>query len=278
MGTRLAELGIPPGPPERLVLDPDGQTTLRAVHRGYVEAGAELILTDTFGGNPIRLEAHGLAERADEINRRAAEIAREAAGPEVLVAGSMGPTGALMEPLGSLTPVTAAAAFERQAAALAAGGVDVLWIETMSDLEEVRAAVEGARRGAPGLPVVATLSFGARVATVMGVRPEQAARVLLELGVAAAGANCGTGTPEAEAAIEAMHRVAPDLPLIGKPNAGVPRLEGGTTVYPETPEDLGHAAGRMLDAGARIVGVCCGGSPAQVRAIADALAARAGEG
>jgi methionine synthase I (cobalamin-dependent) len=273
MGTRLAELGLPAGDaPERWVLEPAGQTAVRAVHRAYREAGAQILLTNTFGANPTRLALHGLAGHLDEINRTGAQLARREGGSEMVVAGSMGPTGEFLAPLGTLQFGHAAEGFARQAAALAAGGVDVLWVETMADLEEARAAIEGARQGAPGLPVVVTLTFGAGGATMMGVRPAEAIAVLADLGVSAAGVNCGTGSAEAEHALARMHAVPSAPPLIGKPNAGVPRLEHGVTVYPETPADLAAAAGRMWAAGAAVVGVCCGGSPEHVRAIADGAA------
>jgi 5-methyltetrahydrofolate--homocysteine methyltransferase len=276
MGTRLAELGLPAGDaPERWVLEPAGQAAVRAVHRAYRDAGAQILLTNTFGANPTRLALHGLAGRLDEINRTGAQLARRESGGEVVVAGSMGPTGEFLAPLGTLPFANAAEGFGRQAAALAAGGVDVLWVETMADLEEARAAIEGARQGAPGLPVVVTLAFGPGGATLMGVRPAEAIAVLADLEVSAAGANCGTGSAEAERALARMHAAVSELPLIGKPNAGVPHLEHGVAVYPETPADLAAAAGRMSAAGAVVVGVCCGGSPEYVRAIAAALAEQA---
>lgn len=276
MGTRLAELGLPAGDaPERWVLEPAGQAAVGRVHRAYRDAGAQILLTNTFGANPTRLALHGLADHLDEINRTGAELARREAGIEAVVAGSIGPTGEFLAPLGTLPFANAVDGFARQAAALAAGGVDVLWVETMADLEEARAAIEGARQAAPGLPVVVTLAFGAGGATMMGVRPAESIALLADLGVSAAGANCGTGSAEAEHALALMHAVVPALPLIGKPNAGVPRLERGIAVYPETPADLAAAAGRMSAAGAAVVGVCCGGSPEHVRAIAAALTGQA---
>jgi len=272
MGTRLAELGLPAGDaPERWVLEPAGAAAVRAVHSAYREAGAQILLTNTFGANPTRLALHGLAGHLDEINRTGAQLARLEAGSEAIVAGSMGPTGEFLAPLGTLLFAEAAEGFARQAAALAAAGVDVLWVETMADLEEARAAIEGARQGAPGLPVVVTLAFGTSGATLMGVRPPEAIAMLADLGVSAVGANCGTGTAEAEQALALMHAVVPALPLVGKPNAGVPHLEHGVTVYPETPANLAGAAGRMWAAGAAVVGVCCGGSSEHVRAIAATL-------
>jgi len=279
MGTRLAELGLPAGDaPERWVLEPAGEAAVRAVHRAYREAGAQILLTNTFGANPTQLALHGLAGRLDEINRTGAQVARREAGGEVVVAGSMGPTGEFLAPLGTLSFADAVEGFARQASALAAGGVDVLWVETMADLEEARAAIEGARQGAPGLPVVVTLAFGAGGATLMGVRPAEAIAVLGDLGVSAVGANCGKGSAEAERALARMHATFPALPLVGKPNAGVPHMDHDVAVYPETPADLAAAAGRMWAAGAAVVGVCCGGSPEHVRAIAAAQAGRADHG
>ncbi len=277
MGTRLAEAGLSPGQaPEAWLLEPRGREAVRGVHRAYREAGARILLTDSFGGSPARLVAHGLGGRVAELNRVAAEVARaEAAeaGAErpVVVAGSIGPTGELLAPLGSLSEDEAADGFAEQAAALAAGGADVLWIETMSDLAEVEAAVTGCRRGAPELPVVATLTFGSRGATVMGVRPAAAAAALVRLGVAAGGVNCGSGSADVEPVVAAMHAAAPALVLVAKPNAGLPRVEAGQTVYPETPAEMAIGIARLRDAGAAILGSCCGGSPDHLRAIAAML-------
>ncbi len=273
MGTMLIARGLQRGTAPELwnVERPDD---VRAIHRAYIEAGAQIILTNSFGGNRLRLELHGVSGRVGELNRAAARLARAeadaAAGP-VLVAGSMGPTGQMLAPMGTLSYDEAVAAFAEQAEALVEGGVDVLWVETMSDLEEVRAAVEGCRRAAPTVPVVSTMTFDTRGRTMMGVTPERAADEIGALGVVALGANCGKGPDELEAAIARMSNAAPIVPLIAKANAGAPRLEGDRAVYDATPEDMARYAQRVHDLGARIIGACCGSTPEHIRAIAQAL-------
>ena len=274
MGTLLMGAGLEPGEaPETWNLRPDRRERVKAVHVGYLDAGAAIVLTNTFGASPIRLEVHGLADRAADMNRAAAELAREVAGPDAVVAGSMGPVGAFLEPLGPLTPEEARAAFAVQASALAAGGVDVLWIETMADLGELTAAVEGARRAAPHLPIVTTMTFDSHGRTMMGTWPADAARALRALGVVALGANCGTGPAEIEGAIVAMHEVAADATLVAKGNAGVPRFVGAGPVYDTTPEMSAEHARRVRDLGATIIGGCCGTTPAHIQAMAEALRA-----
>jgi 5-methyltetrahydrofolate--homocysteine methyltransferase len=270
MGTMLQAAGLPPGAsPEGWLLD--NADAVCDVHRAYVEAGANLVLTCTFGGTRARLERSGLAERLTEINRRAVEIAREAAGDAAYVAGDIGPLGEFRAPLGKMTYEQAVAIFAEQSAALAEVGVDVLYIETMSDLNEVRAAVEGAQQVGAGVPVFATLSFDSHGRTNMGVRPEQAAETLVGLGVAAFGANCGATLEMTEGAVAKMHAIAPQASLIVKPNAGKPHMVGREVVYDATPEDMAEYARRFVALGARVVGGCCGSTPAHIAAIAAAV-------
>jgi 5-methyltetrahydrofolate--homocysteine methyltransferase len=241
------------------------------VHRAYIEAGSDLVLTCTFGATRPRLQRSGLGHRLSEINRRAVEVAREAAGQGVFVAGDIGPLGEFLAPLGTLTYEQAVDIFAEQAAALAEAGVDVLYIETMSALEEARAAVEGALKVGDGVPVTVTLSFDSHGRTNMGVRPEEAAEALLALGVDAIGANCGATLDMTLGAAETMRAVSTDTPLIVKPNAGKPRLVGDDVVYDATPEDMARYARRFVDLGARIVGGCCGSTPEHIAAIARAV-------
>ncbi len=274
MGTTLMASGLEPGEvPETWNLRPDRRERVKAVHAAYVDAGAAIVLTNTFGASPIRLRVHSLAEAAYDLNRAAAELAREAVGDDAVVAGSMGPVGEFIAPLGLLTPDEAREAFALQASALADGGVDVLWIETMADLAEATAAVEGARQAAPGLPIVTTMTFDSHGRTMMGTWPRDALPVLAGLGAVAVGANCGTGPAEIENAVDAMHAVAPDAILVAKGNAGVPRFVGTSTVYDMTPELAGEHAVRVRSLGARIIGGCCGTTPAHIRAMRAALAA-----
>jgi len=270
MGTMLQRAGLPAGtPPEAWLLENPGPVC--DVHRAYLDAGAHLILTCTFGATRPRLERKGYAERVAEINRRAVEIARQAANGRAYVAGDIGPLGLFLAPLGPLSHEQAVGLFAEQAEALVAAGVDVLVIETMSALEEMRAAIEAAQQAARGLPVFATFSFDHHGRTNMGVRPEQAAQELTALGVQAFGANCGATLDMTLGALEAMHATAPDAWLIAKPNAGLPRAQGREVVYDASPADMAAYARRFAAAGARVIGGCCGSTPAHIAAIAAAL-------
>jgi len=269
-GTMLQRAGLPIGtPPERWVWERPEEIT--KLHRAYVEAGAEIILTCTFGGTLPRLARDGLDAHADEINRRAARLARQVAGDRAFVAGDIGPTGHLMAPLGTLSFEEAVGIFQQQAAALAEAGVDLFQIETMSDLGELRAAVEGAHRAAPDLPIFATMSFDSGGRTMMGVRPEDAAGLLKSLEVTAMGANCGREAEETAAAVHTMHTVAPAVPVIIKPNAGLPRMENGRPVYDMAPETLAAFARQWAAEGFKVIGGCCGTTPGHIRAIARVL-------
>jgi 5-methyltetrahydrofolate--homocysteine methyltransferase len=275
MGTTLFALGLQKGSAPELwnVERPDA---VRSVHAGYIAAGAQIILTNTFGGSHPRLENHGLAARVGELNRAGARLAyaeAEHAQQPVVVAGSIGPTGQMLAPLGDLEFEDAVTLFTEQAAGLSEGGVDVLWIETMSDLEEVRAAVEGCRRAAPHIPRVTTMTFDTHGRTMMGVKPEQAVKTMREYGVLALGANCGRGPEELEAVIEQMHEAAPDVILVAKANAGLPHMVGDTAVYDATPALMADYARRVRESGARIIGACCGSTPDHIAAIASALKA-----
>jgi len=270
MGTMLQAAGLPTGmsPESWLLENPD---PVRDVHRAYVEAGADMILTCTFGGTRMRLKRAGLSERVAEVNRRAVEIAREAAGEESYVAGDIGPLGELLAPMGKTTYEQAVEIFAEQAVALAEAGVDVLYIETMSDLNEVRAAVEGTQQTKAGIPIFATLSFDRHGRTNMGVNPEQAAEALLALRWDAFGANCGATLDMTEGAVAKMHQAAPQGPLVVKPNAGKPYTVGRQVMYDATPQDMADYARRFVALGARVVGACCGSAPVHIQAIAQAV-------
>jgi 5-methyltetrahydrofolate--homocysteine methyltransferase len=272
MGTMLQAAGLEKGhAPEELNLT-DADKVL-AVHRGYVEAGSEIILTNSFGGNKYRLGKYGLEAQVYDLNRTAAQIAKQAGA--LFVAGSIGPTGELFAPLGTLTPEGAREAFAEQARGLADGGVDLLVIETMSDLEEVEAAIQGARQSTD-LPLVCTMTFQQKLHTVMGVNAAQAAEALSGWDTVAIGANCGTGPEEVEKVLKRMKEVVADTPLVAKANAGVPRLVKGQTEYDATPEVMAEYAGRCAQMGVTIIGACCGSTPEHVAAMADALGKRRG--
>jgi len=273
MGTMLFALGLANGESPEL-WNVEQAEKVRSVHRAYIEAGAQIVLTNTFGCNRVRLGMHGLEERAAEFNVAGARNARaeaDAAAAPVVVGGSMGPTGSMLMPYGTLEFDEAVDAFAEQAQALIEGGVDVLWIETMSDLEEVRAAVEGCRRADPAFPLVTTMTFDSHGRTMMGVTPVRALETLGALHVTALGGNCGNGTKEIETVIEQMRAADPAVVLVAKANAGLPRMTDAGAVYDATPEDMAQYALRIRDLGARVIGACCGSSPDHIRAMAAAL-------
>jgi len=276
MGTMLMELGLQFGASPELwnVEHPD---RVRQVHRGYLQAGSRIVLTNTFGGNRLRLGLHNLQDRVVELNRAAAGLVRqevEAAGGSAVVAGDIGPSGGILAPLGELEPAHAVEAFAEQAGGLIQGGVDILWIETLSSLEEMRAAVDGARQASRDIPIVATMTFDTRGRTMMGVTPEQAVQEFSSWGLATFGANCGNGPEEILAVITKMHAAAPQAALVAKANAGVPKLEKGRAVYGAGPEEMARYATAVADAGARIIGACCGSTPRHLEAMAAALKGR----
>jgi len=273
MGTMLFAAGLESGesPEEWNVLHPE---KVREIHRAYIEAGSQVILTNTFGGSSVRLKNHGLAERVHELNEAGAKNARAEADSveqNVVVAGSIGPTGQLLKPLGTLTKEAARQSFAAQAGGLAAGGVDMFWIETMSDLEEVKAAIAGVR-SVSNLPIAATMSFDSHGHTMMGTKPEQAAEALQKEDIQFLGANCGTGSAELIEAIKAFKSTNPELPLIAKANAGIPVVVGTEVVYNGSPEVMADYAVTAWNEGARLIGGCCGSTPEHIKAMAEALA------
>ncbi len=253
----------------------DHPVRVAALHEAFIAAGSDIILTNSFGGTRHRLKLHKAEHRVAEINRAAAAIARrtaDASGRGVVVAGSMGPTGEILAPLGPLSEADAADAFAEQGAALAEGGADVLWIETMSSEEELRAAIRGAERA--GLPYVCTLSFDTNGRTMMGVTPTRVARLMHELapGPMAYGGNCGTGASELMAALLNMaDATEPGDVLVAKSNCGIPAYVDGHIHYSGTPELMADYARLCRDAGVRIIGGCCGTTPEHVVAMHAAL-------
>ncbi len=271
MGTMLISKGMEAGQaPEMMNIEhPD---LVKEIHRAYIEAGSSIILTNTFGGNRFRLRRHGLEDRVREINLAAAKLAREVADqyPNVVVAGSIGPTGELMAPFGKLTSEEAVQAFAEQTVGLSSGGVDVIWIETMADLQEVKAAVEGARK-ATRLPIVVTMTFESRGRTMMGVTPEQLVQLADELELNAVGANCGKGPDELESVIQRMKQAGCQIPIIAKANAGIPKLVEGKVVYDGSPEIMADYAQKVRKNGATLIGACCGSSPDHIQEMRRAL-------
>jgi methionine synthase I (cobalamin-dependent) len=278
MGTSLFARGLETGGSPELwnVERPD---QVRAVHQGFVDAGSDIILTNSFGANRRRLALHGAEHRVAELNLAAARLARkvaDAAGRPVLVAGDIGPTGEIFAPVGVFQPAEGEAVFAEQARALAEGGVDLLWIETISSAEELGAAVAGA--AAAGLPVVATLTFDTRGRTMMGLTC--AAAMGLRAGLAvrpvAFGANCGIGPAQLVDSVLGLMRAAePGDLIVAKGNCGLPHYHDGEIRYDGTPAIMADYACLARDAGARIIGGCCGTTPTHVAAMAQALATRA---
>lgn len=280
-GSNLFEVGLVSGDAPEL-WNTDHPERIANLHRSFADAGADILLTNSFGGTRYRLKLHQAEGRVAELNTAAARIARQvadASGRSVAVAGSMGPTGEIMEPIGPLTFDQAKEAFAEQARSLAAGGADVLWIETMSSPEEVQAAVAGA--ATVGLPIVCTLSFDTNGRTMMGLSPADFAALEKTLvpRLAACGTNCGVGASEVVACIHNLAAAAgPDVVLVAKGNCGIPQYVDGSIVYNGTPELMAIYARMARDAGARIIGGCCGTSPRHLRAMRDALDAQPASG
>jgi len=282
MGTQLQRAGLEPGGCGE-AWNLDFAERVLAIQRAYVEAGSDCLITNTFGGSRIMLERHGEAERTVAINRAAAEIARRAFGDRRgWVLGDIGPFGGLLEPYGDVSADRVAAAFAEQAEALVAGGVDAVIVETQTALEELGLGLAAAR--AAGAPcVIGSMAFdlmrdGEDVRTMMGVGPEQAAEFMVENGADVIALNCGTGIDMARAAdVVRRYRAAVDRPVMAQPNAGQPELVHLKVVYRQTPEEMAAGIEAVLAAGARVVGGCCGSTPAHIRACRETLDRLAGE-
>ena len=273
-GTNLFDMGLMSGDAPEL-WNADHPERIAALHRSFVEAGADIILTNTFGCNARRLMLHNAQSRTHELNQKGAEIARrvaDAAGRAVAVAGSIGPTGDLLAPLGALTEAEALGVFVEQMRGLKAGGADVAWIETMLAMEEIRAAVEAA--AIAGLPCVVTASFDTAGRTMMGTSPADFASFIAVLPnpPLAIGANCGVGASDLLATVLGL-TAASGMVVVAKANAGIPTVHGDHTHYSGTPELMSDYARLAIDAGARIIGGCCGTSAAHLRAMRAALEA-----
>jgi 5-methyltetrahydrofolate--homocysteine methyltransferase len=272
MGSLLQAKGLTSGecPEEWNVTHPE---IVAGVHQAYVEAGSQVVETNSFGGTRLKLDKFGRGDKVVQFNRAAAEIAKEAVGSGALVGGSVGPTGEFLEPLGPLSESTMTDAFREQIEALIQGGADLICVETMADLNEATLAVRAAKAAAD-LPIAAAMSFnldrnGFR--TVMGVRPDQAVYTLLEAGADIVGANCGgIEIRHMVDLIQQMRRVT-SAPLLGYPNAGVPELVNGRAVFTQRPEDMAGYVVALRDGGAQLIGGCCGTTPAHIRAMINAL-------
>ena len=272
-GSNLQKMGLKPGkPPEDLVIDdPD---TLVKLARSFSEAGSDIILTCTFGGTRLRMKDSKYQDRSPEVNMRAVELVRKAASgrTDVLVAGSMGPVGALVAPYGPLNEADVRATFAEQAKALADGGADLLLIETMFAFEETTPAFEGAR-SATDLPIVVSFSYDRGTRSMMGVKPKDVLKKYMEMGAAMVGANCGTTLENMELVVKEYIETVPNFPLWVKPNAGIPRMDIETEqgIYDMTPEDMANFSKKYVALGARVVGGCCGNTAEHVAAIVKAV-------
>lgn len=272
-GTSYFDMGLVAGDAPEL-WNVEHPQRVASLHAAFIAAGSDIILTNSFGGSRYRLMLHGEQDRVGELNTAAARIACAEAGRAarpVVVAGSMGPTGELFEPLGPLTFAAGRAAFAEQAQALAAGGAEVLWLETLSSSEELVAAVAGA--AAVDLPIVATLSFDTHGSTMMGISPAELARICMQLDPfpVAIGTNCGVGPAEVVTAIMQIHALDASRVLVAKANCGVPEFRDGAIRYDGTPELMGRYACLARDVGARIIGGCCGTTPDHIRHMHAAL-------
>ena len=246
------------------------------LHGAFLEAGADIILTNSFGANAPRLKLHKAEHRATELNAAAAQLAREATrqhfedtGHKAIVAGSIGPTGELFEPLGTLTHAHTVAYFAEQAQALAKGGAEVIWIETMSSLEEVAAAAEAAR--AAGLPICATLTFDTARRSMMGVTPADYGQFATKIGLDMAGANCGVGPAELIDSIQGLIAAGIEIPVVAKGNCGIPQYVDGAIHFHGSPALMAQYALYAREAGATIIGGCCGTTPEHIEAMVSAL-------
>jgi 5-methyltetrahydrofolate--homocysteine methyltransferase len=275
-GTNLFNMGLSSGDAPEL-WNVTEQDKIRALYAGAVDAGSDLFLTNSFGGNASRLKLHQAQDRVFELNKAAAELGREVAdkaGRTVIVAGSVGPTGDIMAPMGSLTHEIAVEMFHEQAEGLKAGGADVLWVETISAAEEFRAAAEAF--GKADMPWCGTMSFDTAGRTMMGLTSADMAKMVGKLDHAplAFGANCGTGASDLLRTVLGFTAAGPERPIIAKGNAGIPKYQDGHIHYDGTPELMADYACLARDAGATIIGGCCGTMPDHLRAMREALETR----
>jgi 5-methyltetrahydrofolate--homocysteine methyltransferase len=279
MGTQLQLRGLAPGAcPEQINLE--RPEVPAEVARLYAEAGSDIVQANTFGASPLKLAHWDLADQTEAINRAAVRAARSGVPQATFVAASVGPTGRLLEPYGDTSPHEVLDAFRRQLRAIAAEGVDLIIIETMTDLAEARLALRAARETAVAVPVAVTLTFeptpkGFR--TIMGTTVAEAVQALSAEGAEVLGSNCGLGS-ESMVAVAQEFRKHTKLPLLIQPNAGLPQLKGDATVYPESPETMAGHAGELLETGVSILGGCCGTTPAHIRALRALVDGHAGRG
>ena len=269
-GTELDLLGLEPGVCPEL-WNIENPKAVEQVAKNYVDIGSQIVLTNTFGGSPLKLKKFGLETKVEEINKAGVQLSKKAAGELAYVFASVGPTGEFIEPLGDFTAEGLTQVFEQQIAALIAGGADAILIETMSDLDEIECAIAATRKLDAKIPIAVSLTFEKGIngfATMMGVTPQMACERLSNVDII--GANCGNGP---ETMIELIAEIAQctKLPIWARANAGLPILENGKTIFPASPQEMGAAAPKMVQAGARFIGGCCGTTPQHIQAMAAAL-------
>ncbi|MBN1803958.1 MAG: homocysteine S-methyltransferase family protein [Sedimentisphaerales bacterium] len=278
MGTQLIARGVELGRCNDY-LNIESPDIILEVQSNYIQSGSDAVITNTFGANQYALGRHGLSDRVTEINKAAVEIARKAAGRDKYVLGDMGPSGDFLEPLGMIKPAELKEAFTVQAQALLDGGVDGFIIETMTALDELEIAVQAAASVAGGRPVMASMSFdkaGDDFKTMMGVSAIQAIDKMASLGLFAVGFNCGTVSLEeyiilARQFVDTVHKHSDNLLIYAEPNAGKPELVDGQAVYRVSPDEFAEAVEKIYSLGVKIIGGCCGTTPAHIKAIADKL-------
>lgn len=272
-GTQLMARGLATGEsPESMNLAQP--QVLAEIAELYLDAGADLVTTNTFGGSSLKLASYGLEDQTEEMNRRAVEVLKPVVDGRGYIAASVGPTGKIMEPYGDTPPEAVSEAFNRQIGALVDAGADIICIETMIDLREAELAVRATRSLSADIPIIATMTFDATPRgffTTMGTTVDQACTTLTEAGADIVGSNCGNGI-ETMTEIAAAFSEHSTAPLIIQANAGLPETRGGELVYPESPEFVAARVGRLMDLGVGIIGGCCGTGPDHIRAIKDAIA------
>ena len=271
MGTQLQQAGLRPGECGE-VWSLERPDDLMAIQKRYVDAGVDCLITCTFGASRTNLAKHGRGDQTADINRAAVEVARRALGPDRFVLGDIGPLGELLEPYGTVSEAEALEVFTEQARALVAAGPDAIIIETMMSLEELLLAAQAVRAVDGRIPLIASMAYDKLAtggyATMMGVTPETHAVQAVAAGADVVACNCGASLSIADhAAIVTRFRKACDQPLMSQPNAGKPEVQGGQVVYPESPESMADQAPRLLDAGARVIGGCCGTTPEHIAAM-----------
>ena len=279
MGTELQARGVS-GCPDASNIDKESREKVVSVHLDYLKAGSDIIQTNTFGANPVKLSSYGLGEKTGDINREGVLAAKQAidifgsgssSGKKYFIAGDLGPTGKLMEPMGDLKHNEAVEIFARQISDLIESGIDLLLVETMMDINEALAAVEAARKISDSIPIACTLSFGSNGVTLMGNKAEESAGILLDSGCDIVGANCSIGSDSMLEIVKKIRSAQPDARLIFQPNAGLPVIKDGKTEYNETPDIMAGNISTYLEYKPSILGACCGSTPEHIKKISDII-------